>query len=170
MGRLADFIHLWGMDEPLGQVKLPKLNLPSFEPEIQKKDGKLLIFDGLRKKYLVLTPEEWVRQHWINFLIHHLNYPKGLLALEKALHYNNMLKRTDLVVWDTSSKPYLLIECKSPKVPLSQATIEQACMYHKELKTPHLVISNGNMHICLSFDRKLEKFNQERNFPSPPIP
>lgn len=157
------------MNGSSGQIKLPKLNLPSFEPDIQKKDGRLLIFDNLRKKHLVLTPEEWVRQHWVNFLIHHLKYPRGLFSLEKGVSYNNMLKRTDLVIWDTSSNPYLLIECKAPKVPLSQATIEQACMYHKELKTPHLVISNGNKHICLTFDKKLEKFTQERNFPAPPL-
>tara|TARA_R110002020_G_scaffold31814_4_gene98682 strand:+ start:1535 stop:2008 length:474 start_codon:yes stop_codon:yes gene_type:complete len=156
------------MDSNLDQIQLPKLTLPHFEPLLQEKEGKMWIFDSLRKKHLVLTPEEWVRQHWINFLITQLKFPKGLFALEKGLHYNKLVKRTDLVVWDKEGKPYLLIECKAPKVKLTQKTIEQACMYHKELKTPFLVISNGLQHICLSFDSVAEKFSQEKNFPEPP--
>ncbi|WP_192349249.1 type I restriction enzyme HsdR N-terminal domain-containing protein [Algoriphagus sp. Y33] len=157
------------MDSHLDQIHLPTLNLPHFDPRLLERDGKLWIFDSLRKKQLVLTPEEWVRQHWINFLITQLNFPKGLLALEKGLIYNKLIKRTDLVVWDKNGNPYLLVECKAPKVKLTQKTIEQACMYHKELKTPFLVISNGLQHICLSFDPSGEKFTQEKSFPEPPI-
>ena len=157
------------MDSNLDQIQLPKLNLPHFEPQLQEKDGRMWIFDSLRKKHLVLTPEEWVRQHWINFLINQLKFPKGLLAMEKGLLYNKLLKRTDLVVWNKEGNPYLLIECKAPKVKLTQKTIEQACMYHKELKTPFLLISNGLQHICLSFDFVAEKFTQEKNFPEPPL-
>ncbi|MEP0714219.1 type I restriction enzyme HsdR N-terminal domain-containing protein [Algoriphagus sp.] len=157
------------MDSNLDQVQLPHLNLPQFDPQLLQKEGKFWVFDSLRKKHLVLTPEEWVRQHWVNFLITQLNFPKGLLALEKGLMYNKLLKRTDVVVWDKSGKPYLLIECKAPKVKLTQKTIEQACMYHKELKTPFLLISNGLQHICLSFDVLSEKFTQVNNFPEPPV-
>lgn len=157
------------MDSNLEQIHLPTLNLPHFEPQLLDKDGKFWIFDSLRKKQLVLTPEEWVRQHWINFLITQLKFPKGLFALEKGLVYNKLLKRTDLVVWDKNGNPYLLIECKAPKVKLTQKTIEQACMYHKELKTPFLLISNGIQHICLSFDSVAEKFTQEKSFPEPPV-
>lgn len=157
------------MDSKLDQVKLPQLNLPHFDAQLLEKQGKLWIFDSLRKKHLVLTPEEWVRQHWNNFLITQLKFPKGLFALEKGLLYNKLVKRTDLVVWDKSGKPYLLIECKAPKVKLTQKTIEQACMYHKQLKSPFLVISNGLQHICLSFDAEAEKFTQEKSFPEPPL-
>ncbi|WP_425638127.1 type I restriction enzyme HsdR N-terminal domain-containing protein [Algoriphagus yeomjeoni] len=157
------------MDSNLDHIQLPELNLPHFEPQLQEKDGRMWVFDALRKKHLVLTPEEWVRQHWINFLITQLKFPKGLLALEKGLIYNSLVKRTDLVVWDKDGKPYLLIECKAPKVKLTQKTIEQACMYHKELKTPFLVISNGLQHICLSFNSVTEKFTQEKSFPEPPV-
>ncbi|MDR7131716.1 type I site-specific restriction endonuclease [Algoriphagus sp. 4150] len=157
------------MDSHLDQIQLPTLNLPHFDPQLKEKDGKLWIFDSLRKKQLVLTPEEWVRQHWINFLISQLKFPKGLVALEKGLIYNKLIKRTDLVVWDKGGSPYLLVECKAPKVKLTQKTIEQACMYHKELKTPFLVISNGLQHICLSFDPAAEKFTQEKSFPEPPV-
>jgi type I site-specific restriction endonuclease len=157
------------MDSKLDQIQLPQLNLPHFEPKLLEKEGKFWIFDSLRKKQLVLTPEEWVRQHWINFLITELKFPKGLLALEKGLIYNKLLKRTDLVIWDKNGNPYLLIECKAPKVKLTQKTIEQACMYHKELKTPFLLISNGLQHICLSFESSTEKFTQEKSFPEPPV-
>jgi len=157
------------MDSNLDQVQLPQLNLPHFKPQLLEKEGKLWIFDSLRKKQLVLTPEEWVRQHWINFLIIQLNFPKGLFTLEKGLIYNKLIKRTDLVVWNKSGKPYLLIECKAPKIKLTQKTIEQACMYHKELKTSFLVITNGLQHICLSYDASSEKFTQEKSFPEPPI-
>lgn len=153
----------------LDQIQLPQLNLPYFEPKLLEKEGKFWVFDSLRKKQLVLTPEEWVRQHWINFLITELKFPKGLLALEKGLIYNKLLKRTDLVIWDKNGNPYLLIECKAPKVKLTQKTIEQACMYHKELKTPFLLISNGLQHICLSFESSTEKFTQEKSFPGPPV-
>lgn len=128
-----------------------------------------MIFDRQRKKYLILTPEEWVRQHWINFLINHLKFPKGLLVSEKGLKYNNLQKRTDIVAWDTDSSPYLLVECKAPKVKLTQSTVEQACVYHMELKSPYLVITNGIQHICLSFDPNAGKFNQEKDFPVAPV-
>lgn len=157
------------MDSNLDQIQLPKLNLPNFEPKLLENEGKFWIFDSLRKKQLVLTPEEWVRQHWINFLVTQLKFPKGLFALEKGLIYNKLIKRTDLVVWDKEGKPYMLIECKAPKVKLNQKTIEQACMYHKELKTPFLIISNGLLHICLSFDSEGQKFTQVRDFPEPPL-
>ncbi|MCE7053235.1 type I restriction enzyme HsdR N-terminal domain-containing protein [Algoriphagus sp. AGSA1] len=157
------------MDSNLDQIQLPQLNLPHYTPKLFQREGKLWIFDVLRKKQLVLTPEEWVRQHWISFLSTQLKFPKGLFALEKGLVYNKLVKRTDLVVWDKSGKPYLLIECKAPKVKLTQKTIEQACMYHKKLNCPFLIISNGLQHICLSFDAKAGKFTQEKSFPEPPL-
>jgi type I site-specific restriction endonuclease len=156
------------MDSILNKIQLPNLNLPTFEANLLKKDGKIWIFDQLRKKNLVLTPEEWVRQHWIHFLTYQLKFPKGLISLEKGIRYNNMQKRTDLVVFDVQGAPYLLIECKAPQVKLSNATIEQACMYHKKLKTPFLIISNGLHHICLSYDSVKEQFQQEKDFPKPP--
>lgn len=152
----------------LNKIQLPNLNLPAIEVNLQEKEGKICVFDQLRKRHLVLTPEEWVRQHWIHFLNNHLNFPKGLISLEKTVTYNNMQKRTDLVVFDLLGAPYLLIECKAPKVKLSKATIEQACMYHKQLQTPFLIISNGLQHICLSYDLVKGQFLQEKDFPKPP--
>jgi len=85
-----------------------------------KKEGKIWIVDSIRKKSLVLTPEEWVRQHWINFLINHLKYPRGFNCVGKGMKYNQLQKRTDLVTLDRAGKPYLLIECKAPEVRISQ--------------------------------------------------
>lgn len=127
-----------------------------------------MIFDAQRKKYLILTPEEWVRQHWISFLIKNLNFPKGLLALEKGLIYNNLQKRTDLVVWDKNGNPYLLIECKAPQIKLTQKTIEQACLYNKQLQTKFLILTNGMQHICLAWTEKSQTFVQLKDFPEPP--
>ncbi len=156
------------MDSGHGQIQLPSLNLPPIKPTLQEKEGKMFIFDALRKKYLTLTPEEWVRQHWISFLTLNLNFPKGLLALEKGLKYNQLQKRTDLVVWDKEGNPYLLIECKAPKIKLTQKTIEQACLYNKQLQTNFLILSNGNQHISLAWNEQNHNFDQLNSFPEPP--
>ena len=149
-------------------ISLPVLNLPSIEPQLQRVDGKYFIFDSLRKKFLALTPEEWVRQHWINFLIEHQGYPKGLIALEKGLKYNQLQKRTDLVVFDRVGHPYLLIECKAPEVELSQKVLQQALAYRSSLLAPHIILSNGVKHISLEFEENQKKFIQTSNIP--PVP
>jgi len=157
------------MDSNEELIQLPSLNLPSFDPNLIKKEGKLWIVDSIRKKSLVLTPEEWVRQHWINFLIHHLKYPKGLIALEKGMKYNQLQKRTDLVTLDRVGNPYLLIECKAPGVRISQKTMEQASVYHQEIKSEFLILSNGLEHIFLWYKSEENRFVQIKNCPSAPI-
>lgn len=149
-------------------LSLPVLNLPSFEPQLQRENDKYFIFDSLRKKFLALTPEEWVRQHWINFLIEHQGYPKGLISLEKGLKYNQLQKRTDLVVFDRNGNPYLLIECKAPEIELNQKVLQQALTYRSSLLTPYIILSNGLKHISLEFEKNQKKFIQSQNFP--PIP
>lgn len=156
------------MDHKMDRVQLPILNLPPIEPKLQEMEGKIGIFDSLRKKYLILTPEEWVRQHWINFLVNHRGFSKGLIALEKGLVYNKLQKRTDLVVWDKEGGPFLLIECKAPKVKLTQKTMEQACLYHQKIKAKFLVITNGVNHICLEWNEKNNQFNQLKTLPDAP--
>ena len=156
------------MNQGLDRIQLPNLNLPAFEPKLREMDGKIGIFDSLRKKYLILTPEEWVRQHWINFLINHQNFPKGLVALEKGLVYNNLQKRTDLVVWNQEGKPYLLIECKAPAVKLTQKTVEQACLYHQKIHSKFLILSNGMNHLSLEWIDEKKEFIQIKEFPSSP--
>src|SRR5689334_8566895 len=103
-----------------------KLNLPAYEHRTRESEGKLWIFDPLRKKFLVLTPEEWVRQHFINYLVVHQKYPKALIKIEGGLTYNQLAKRSDVVVFNREGKPWMLVECKSPDIVLSEQVIRQA--------------------------------------------
>ena len=125
-----------------------KLNLPEFEVSLKKSEGKVWIFDGIRKKYLVLTPEEWVRQHLINYFINHLKYPKSLISIERGLHYNQLQKRSDIVVFDRNGKPWMIIECKSPDTSLDQKSVMQVAAYNADTKAKYVSISNGLKHIC----------------------
>ncbi len=125
------------------------LALPSFDHKIIKKGDKLFIFDILRRKYVYLTPEEWVRQHFIHFLINQYRYPKALMKAEGGLKYNNLPKRTDLVVFDRYGNPLIVVECKDTLTQLTQSTFEQAARYNYVLKAPYLIVVNGlNYHCC----------------------
>ena len=128
------------------------LNLPQYAPKIKQQDGKVEIFDVIRKKYVHLLPEEWVRQHMVNFLIHHLGYPKGLIRIESGLHYNRLLKRSDILVYDNAGKPHLLVECKSYSQTLSQAALDQVTTYNKTHEAPYIVLTNGLNHYCCKLE------------------
>src|SRR5690606_22089516 len=110
------FLFLWWLMNDAMQ----ELSLPSFECKIRDLEGKTAIFDVIRKKYLILTPEEWVRQHVVHLLITHMGYSASLMKLEGALTYESLDKRSDILVFDREAKPYLLIECKAPDVKLTQ--------------------------------------------------
>lgn len=122
------------------------LNLPAYAAKIQQNGSKLFIFDGLRKKRLELTPEEWVRQHWIQHLIHAKGYPKSLIQIEGGLSLNGMPRRSDLVVYDTSGNKILLAEFKAPSVKITQAVFEQIARYNTVHRIPLLLVSNGLQH------------------------
>lgn len=154
--------------EFIPKISLPTLNLPHFDPKLQQVDDRFFIYDFLRKKYLVLTPEEWVRQHWINFLVNYHDYPAGLFSLEKGLKYNQLNKRTDLVVFDRESKPYLLVECKAPNVRLDDNVLGQIMTYNSRLHCPLLILSNGLQHIYLEFCAVENKFLQLNSVPEKP--
>lgn len=134
------------------------LNLPSFAYKVQKVQGKALIFDMIRKKYVALTPEEWVRQHLLHFLIDHLSYPKALIRVEGGMKYNSLAKRTDVVVFDREGKPLLIVECKSFKVPINQKVFEQSSIYNGTLQASYLLISNGIDHYCCRIDHQTKSF------------
>lgn len=123
-----------------------------------KEDGKEEIFDFWRKKYVVLTPEEWVRQQFLNHLISEKGYPKNLIAVEKAISVNRMLKRFDAVIYGKNGKPLMLIEFKAPQVTLSQKTMEQAGLYNLKLKVNYLIISNGKTQYCCRIDHQTGSF------------
>ncbi len=143
----------------------PVLNFPAIIPRYQKNDkGTVQLFDAIRKKFIDLTPEEWVRQHLIHFLIENLNVPKSKIAIEKQLKLNNTIKRTDVLVYDSGITPLLLIECKAPEIELNQATINQVFNYNLTLQVPFILLSNGLIHIFI--DNSSEKPQIVKSIPS----
>lgn len=137
----------------------PNLNLPKYDFNLKRKDGILYIFDVIRKKNIKLTQEEWVRQHLIHFLINEKNYPQSLISVEKGLTYNGMNKRTDIVCYNQSAQPILLVECKSANVALNQAVFEQIARYNFDLKVPYLLVSNGLDHLCCEMNYQKQNVN-----------
>jgi hypothetical protein len=131
---------------------MDKLNLPPFDYVLRKQEGKVFILDIIRKKYLVLTPEEWVRQHFIHYLIHHLNYPRALLKVEGGLQYNRLQKRTDIVVYNREGTPWMVVECKSPSQKINRQVVNQASVYNASLKAKYITITNGLIHFCCVID------------------
>ena len=126
-----------------------QLNLPKYEPTLKKEEGKIWIFDVIRKKYIVLTPEEWVRQHFVNYLITELKYPKSLFRIEGSLTYNKLQKRSDILIFDRSGKAWMLIECKSPTIKLNQKAFNQVAVYNMTIGAKYLAVTNGMAHfVC----------------------
>ncbi|OGX88529.1 type I restriction enzyme HsdR N-terminal domain-containing protein [Hymenobacter glacialis] len=129
------------------------LDLPPFNAKLtQSATNQPLIWDGLRRKHVVLTPEEWVRQHVVHYLADHLGYPRGLLALERGLRYNQRYKRTDLLALDAEGRPLLLVECKAPSVAIDAAVARQATTYNQTIGAPLLLLTNGLVHYCWRVD------------------
>jgi len=129
-----------------------ELTLPAFDYKVRKTSGTILIFDVIRKKYVVLTPEEWVRQHVIHYLAEHKHYPLALIAVEREIQLYGMRRRFDLVCYDREGQPYLLIECKAPAVGLNQKVFDQAFRYNLTLAAPYVAITNGIRHFCGKID------------------
>ncbi len=120
-----------------------ELKYPSFGVRVRNGNGKTEIFDDIRKKWFVLTPEEWVRQHVLNYLINVKKYPSSLISVEKEIILNDLKKRFDIVVYKKNLSPFLIIECKAPFIELNITTIEQAQRYNLILKANYLMITNG---------------------------
>jgi len=133
------------------------LNLPAFDYVLKKEAGKVFILDIIRKKYLVLTPEEWVRQHFVHYLITDLRYPKALIKVEGGLSFNRLQKRSDIVVFNRDGNPWMVIECKAPDQKLSQRTLHQASVYNHSLQAKYLTVTNGMIHICCEVDWATQK-------------
>ena len=131
-------------------MNLPDLNFPKVEFRFQKNEkGTLQIFDIIRKKFVDVTPEEWVRQHIIHFLILHKQVPASMISVEKQLLLNKTKRRTDIVVFNSNLKPLLIIECKAPAIEINQLTINQALRYNLQLQVPFVLLSNGLNHVFL---------------------
>ena len=142
------------------------LNLPSFAVKIQQRNGKSLIFDPLRKKYVALTPEEWVRQHFTHFLTGHKGYPKGLLANEIQLDLNGTKKRCDTVLFNKDLSARMIVEYKAPHIAITQAVFDQITRYNMVLKVDYLIVSNGINHYCCKIDYQSMSYSFLPDIPS----
>ena len=128
------------------------LNLPAYSHKIVSKEGKNYIFDTLRKKYVALTPEEWVRQHFVHFLTEHKGYPGGLLANEIQIVLNGTKKRCDTVLYGRDLQPRMIVEYKAPEVEITQAVFDQITRYNMVLRVRYLIVTNGIRHYCCFID------------------
>ena len=128
------------------------LNLPPFDKKVIKKDEKPFIFDVIRRQYVALTPEEWVRQHFVHFLIAYKGFPQSLMANEVQLKLNGMSRRCDTVVYDRTLRPRVIIEYKAPSVNITQQVFDQICRYNMVLQVDYLIVSNGLVHYCCKVD------------------
>ncbi len=142
---------------------MERLNLPPYEADLRKMDGKIHIFDPIRKKYLVLSPEEWVRQHFVHFLINQKGYPPSLISMESGLKYHERKKRTDLIAYGPQLIPLLLIECKAPSIKITKKTFSQISAYFSQISARYMVLTNGIEHFCFRPNSKELVF--EENIP-----
>ena len=142
---------------------MQQLNLPQYKFNLSRDGKKTKIFDVIRKKNLVLTPEEWVRQNFIQFLIQERDFPKGLIAVEKGLTVNGLQKRCDILIYSKSGEPLLMVECKAPNISINQLVFDQIARYNIRFKLPYLIITNGMEHYCamINFDEASFKFLHE---------
>ena len=128
------------------------LNLPSFETKICERDGKQQIFDPIRKCYVTLTPEEWVRQHFVHYLTDQKGYPSSLMGNEVSIMLNGMKRRCDTVVYDRQLQPRMIVEYKAPGVKITREVFAQISRYNLTLRVDYLIISNGLQHYCCRID------------------
>lgn len=141
------------------------LNLPSFEYRIKKTDEKVFIFDEIRKKFVTLTPEEWVRQHFVHFMVRHKNYPRALIHIEGGLAYNQLRKRSDIVLHDRQGKPWMIVECKAPHQKVGPAAVRQVSVYNASKRATYIVVTNGLTTICAHVDHVNKKSDVLQQLP-----
>lgn len=141
---------------------MKKLNLPEFEFKFRTEGKKRYIFDEIRKKFVTVTPEEWVRQNFIRYMLSELNYPASLISIEHEVALNELSKRCDAVVFSRQGNPCMILEFKAPGVKLNQSAFDQIVRYNITLYVNYLLISNGMKHYCckLNFEKKDYKFLQ----------
>jgi hypothetical protein len=129
-----------------------ELNLPPYDLRTDERDGTTVVYDPIRQKYVRRTPEEWVRQHFVQYLIQELDVPSGLVAIEHGFRYQGRRQRADVVVHDRQGEPLVLVECKAPDTPIQQSTFDQGARYNGVLGAPFLVVTNGREHYACAID------------------
>ncbi|MBP1652124.1 MAG: hypothetical protein H6Q26_2281 [Bacteroidetes bacterium] len=142
------------------------IEFPPPDFKIITENAKDLIFDRFRKKYVVLTPEEWVRQNFLNYLVATLKYPASLIGIEKEIYLGEMKKRYDIVVFNKNHQPWMIVECKEMGIPLSQTTLEQIVRYHMVLPAAYLVITNGINTWCCEHNVQASRWDFIEMLPS----
>lgn len=137
---------------------MQKLNFQLYNFRFKNSENKVSIFDEVRKKFIILTPEEWVRQHVVRYLLEEKNYPKSLINVEKVLQVNGLRKRYDVVVFNTDGSIFILIECKAPEIKIGQITFDQIARYNMTMKADYLMVTNGLNHYFCQMDFENEKY------------
>ena len=143
-----------------------KLNLPDYLPLLRVNTAKKQILDPVRRKYVALTPEEWVRQNLVQHLLA-LGYPMGLIAVEQPITLNGLQKRCDIVVYNRQAEPCMIVECKAPQVAVAQKVFDQIAVYNIKLNVEYLIVSNGLQHFCCKIGKLTRNVEFLTDFPSP---
>jgi hypothetical protein len=146
-------------------MEMQGLNLPTYSFKIKSEEGLEFIYDQFRKKYVRLTPEEWVRQNFTLYLVNEKSYPASRLIIEKTLKVNNMIKRCDILVYNDYGHPSLMVECKSPGIKIGQETFEQVSVYNILFKVEYLIITNGLKHFCCGVDFETQQVHLTNEIP-----
>lgn len=144
---------------------MQELNFPKFEYRFKSTENKVSIFDVIRKKFIILQPEEWVRQHCVHYLINVKNYPKSLINVEKELTINGLKKRYDIVVFNSDGSIYLIVECKSHSITINQDTFDQIARYNLALNAEYLMVTNGINHYYCQMDNASERYAFLKDIP-----
>lgn len=147
---------------------MQKLNFPNYSFRFKNSENKVSIFDEIRKKFILLTPEEWVRQYTIQFLLQEKKYPKSYINAEKTITLNGTKKRYDLVVFKPNGELFLLVECKAPEVTITQQTFDQIARYNLKLKADYLMVTNGLNHYFCQMDFEQEQYVFLKELPDYP--
>lgn len=142
-----------------------ELNFPKFEYRFKSTENKVSIFDVIRKKFIILQPEEWVRQHCVHYLITNKNYPISLINIEKELTINGLKKRYDIVIFNPDGSIYLIVECKSFNIKIDQTTFDQIARYNLVLNATYLMVTNGLNHYYCEMDMNNEKYSFLQDIP-----
>lgn len=137
---------------------MQKLNFPDYTFRFKNSENKVAIFDEIRKKFIILTPEEWVRQHVVKYILEQKGYPKSHVNVEKIIKINGLTKRYDVVIFQPDGSIFLLVECKAPGISISQNTFDQIARYNMSLNAVHLMVTNGLNHYFCQMDYKEEKY------------
>lgn len=142
-----------------------EINLPPYETKFREQGGKRQIFDVLRRKYVALTPEEWVRQHVVHYLLDYKGYPKGLLANEVEVVIGEKKLRCDTLLYNRALQPQMIIEYKSPEIDLTQRVFDQITAYNFLLHVDYLIVSNGRQHYCCRMDYERQSYQFLKEIP-----